>query len=511
MARLSNKAGLFILCSATIFLQAFLFSRFPPSNFDEVENAVLSVTYNQTGEILYPLMRDVIHPDFFDLSQASQNGYRGIYIWLLSRAQKIVGTGFLPQRAVSMFVWVLAGTLLAGYAKKMSNTSAALITLALWAGSLNGLMASHLIRPDIWLTLIVIVQLCLLSSETPSWSVWIAIGMLGPFAAGLHPHGILVIVWGVLAWVRKYYALRRREIFMGFLMGFFVGAVCYLMTMDLASSTLATSTYQWQIYIQASRVWFQRLLPWNLLMDTLMMMAKPDTFYVHETLRLPIIWNWSTAGFFTAILISLALHSKHDQKAWIRSQDFFGLFIFIFGIGFGYIRREILYTLPVIALAIPFIAGTLADTFSKRNRILSYVLLATVATTVFSGISQAIFIRSHTPSLPDTFSQTRSLLGQEPRFVLAPPIYWFSFQNKFRDIHGLVADYYYSFQYRLADALERTNPDVVITDDEVRRRFRSLDEFLTKYGERIGTIPANPNHSELHLFRIRSPHSKNDD
>lgn len=96
-----------------------------------------------------------------------------------------------------------------------------------------------------------------------------------------------------------------------------------------------------------------------------------------------------------------------------------------------------------------------------------------------------------------TWDKLDAIIGTKPQKILGPHILRMKYQNNFRDINALVLDYFYSGQKNPVACIDRFKPDILVIDDEIRRRFDF--EFGDVYNK-IGETQGNFHHSTLEIY-----------
>ncbi|MCG3205116.1 MAG: hypothetical protein KCHDKBKB_01833 [Elusimicrobia bacterium] len=476
---------------------------FPPVNADDVSNAILGDHYGLTGEIRYPLMKNVVHPDFYDLSSSDQYAYRGIYTLFTAFGQRLIGKSFFQHRLFSFIGWVLIGLLMACFLAKNWGPNTAIIGSILWYGNLCGILASHLIRPDIWLAFFATIQLILIPyiHKRPHLGFFF-FAMAGPIAMGFHPHGILLIAWSLLIFSHFLFKQGNLEGFWGFVLGLLSGVAIYALYVDVETAAISKFTYAMAIHKSNFGTWLTRLNPLTWIKDTFLLFIFPDSFYLPSILRLSLIWYWSFNSFLLVFILAsiyLIWNKKMNRLLW----SVFSLWAVLFsGMGFGYIRREAIYILPIIVSIIPIITWFMTTLYKDKKPILLFLTSCILLSSVLSTIVQTSFASQHCPPITQSFSKTEEIIGTKKQRIMGPAYFWFMFGNELLDIEGLEIDYFYSLRIRTAEIMNRSKPDIVITDLYVRRRFPFIDQWLTQNASLIGIIPENPNHGELRFYRF---------
>ena len=621
--------------------------KFPPINFDEVAGAVIAHQFVTVGRINYPLMTGVIHPDFEGLARGGQEGLRSTHALVLGVVQKVWGIDFFRLRFFSFVIWLSIAVLLFFLVRNQFSTAHALAAAVLWFFSLDGFLASHLIRPDMLLGFTLMAILCLLlMKDRMGLVVWLIAGVLSGLSLGFHFNGAALIAGLVLlAFFETGDVRLKRDSILLLLLGVAVGMGIWLFMADLETCILGQHSYVAQLYSAKSGQWLRRLAPWALLADSAMAFIRPASFYVSESMIHPLLWLQGGVCQFMALALSAVWVFHRTQKeAPIRF--FFWSFLFMFfAIGFGRFRDELVYNVPTTLLGVPLVAWVLVDSWTsvdrfwkgrtspedRRSALAFLVLMALLGASFFcvfkasllfyflvisvilvldgasdsfvlgviggllfllfslrvqakpsmdllngevmrtlssySGVGMlsigvmamvslkllmrrvpslsqtgrapsasllllllvagcgvvsatntaAHVIRnsSRTPSIDETWDRAKSFVSDSDKKILGPYLFWMIYQDRFRDVNALVLDYFYSGQKRPWECIERYKPDVVIVDDDIRRRFLveagpgtktrvllPVETIIKVPFVQIGSIPANPHHSQLDFYRL---------
>jgi hypothetical protein len=123
----------------------------------------------------------------------------------------------------------------------------------------------------------------------------------------------------------------------------------------------------------------------------------------------------------------------------------------------------------------------------------------------FSSITHEMSIARRNTPVEETWKQAAVCADGGVKKVLAPTLFWFPYQEKFRDTNSITLDYFYSGQKRARQCIERYRPDLLIVDDELRRRFFTMQPLETLFGgvaEKCASIAPTLNHSQLDVYRF---------
>jgi len=333
---------------------------FPPLNQEEVGISSTANFSRNTGQIFSPIAKDVSHPHFEPFAGAVQDSLRGVHMALLGATQKVFGIGFKRERFLSFFIWFLIGVLLFFYVNGTFGLLHASLSVLIWGFALDGIMAGHLIRPDIWLALFVALVPCLMvryrKKKQPLPLV--LAGVLGGAGWGLHAHGLLLIP---LILIFLFGHRKKGEPIGSFwwgwlLCGLSLGFFTAFWLADFPTFVLSQKGMLMGVFADRSLVWKERLFPHILLADSISPYLNPQSFYVNDKLTIPDLWR--TAGIFTlvATLFSCVWVSiKGKQDPFLRTTLVGTCFVF-FAVGYGHIRPAVLYNLPITIMVIPLLA-----------------------------------------------------------------------------------------------------------------------------------------------------------
>ena len=494
-------------------------NRFPAVNFDEVANAVMADQFPVTGRVHYALMFDVVDPAFEALTASGQEGLRGLYTRTLALMGRFFGSGYSGLRLLSLVLWCMTGALLSLRVKWAWGTGPSLLMAAIFSLTMDGVLSAHLIRPDVFLGLTMVVMVCLMTAEggRTFWK-WLGAGILAASSVGFHPHGLLWIVWSFIAWGCNTKG-RRTSALSGLLTGLAIGVVVFFFTVDVTTYTLGKYSYVGELYRRNALIWIDRLLPIQLIKSSVSLFTNPDSFYFPKTQAHPFLWRAAGIATFLGYLVSGVYAYVHGRRIPLVAFSLWSSLFFFFGIGFGHARRELLYTLPITLSILPLVAWSLTDLMAKGKEryrmVLLPILLCCLFVSSFSTVYHQWKIRAVTPALSEVFAKSEALMGARPQRLLGPCYFWFYGGDAFRDINGIVLDYFYSAQKRVRACVARYRPDVLIADDEFRRRFQLHFDPATKTPNLVplpdligvpcfylGSLPANPQHSQLDFYRI---------
>jgi len=617
---------LFPLGAALLSLLSLGF--YPAFNPDEMSIAIMADNFWKNGVIFYPLMEGVIHPDVAPLSGAMFDTLRGVHIGLVAVVGKLVGYDFVLLRAFSWMVWVATGLLLFFLVKTHLGNRTGWISLVLWSFSFDGVLASHLIRPDIFVPYLMVLSLWLINrkkSLSENWP-WVLVGFLCGVAPGLHPHALVV---PVLVFFQLFLMDRDRRTKMNLagrvLLGGAAGAFLFFMAVDYSTYAISRHTFVSKLSLDFSHVWLERLNPFRLLSDVVFSYLNPTSYYLGLSpdaggLMRMASGVFNLAGFvFPIVWVMHRPPKKPFLKRWVWS----ALLVWVVT-SYGRIRPDMVYNVPSTLMMVPVAAWVLGEAWGpflrnfKKGPVLGMGLMFVVislawvlrlspifllclllftlavdkaterfvavvgiagfgaifslwiwgksymtamreglrssisspaglfflgAAVVVAGVvifsmktkktrlnifpllkvsllglwfgflalgvvyHQAAAIKKG-QSLASTFEKAKRLINDTSVRVMGPKIFWVPYQNSFGDIHGLVFDYFYSGQLRAKEGIARFRPDILIINDEFRKRFmgrKKIDAFVPVRFKRLGSIPSTVHHSFLEIYRLDWP------
>jgi len=618
-----------------LVVSALTLGVFPHLNPEEVSIAATADYARRTGEIFYPVFLDVIHPDFELFSGAAQEGLRGVYIWMLGFVQTMFGTGFVPLRALSWLGWLLSGITIFVLVDRNMGRGQALLSILLWFLSFDGLLASHLIRPESWLGLasVGVFYLLLKGKKPPLMPGWKvpAAGLFSGCALGLHPHGMVVLALaGILifftgddGWKKKFSVLVR------FSLGLLGGLLLFAASADVPGFVLSRYTVAMGTFDDLSRLWFERLNPLNGMADLVFVLSRPNTFYLAQDVYFLELWKSAGVYTFSVTLFTICWAFLSRKKSPMVPALLLAAGFMWVAIGYGHLRTELIYNIPITVFMVPLAAyvlfgswkqlsgpflpsaalvlsvvfvswvfrysmifylvllaatlnlekvsnrgivlsigagllflfsmwlrnpGAMKD-FSamnmeslaspvgvvlvvialagfvyssrnvRKNRVLPLVKLAVLGwalmVTTTSSLTHFITVSYRFDHPSTSIEKARALIGNKESSVLGPGLFWFSHGDKFRSLSALVNDYYYSGQKRPWEGIKRFKPDILITDQEFRKRFllhydgrnktyslKPMNSVLKVPFTFLGSIPRTSNHTHLELFKLHWPHEQ---
>jgi len=107
--------------------------------------------------------------------------------------------------------------------------------------------------------------------------------------------------------------------------------------------------------------------------------------------------------------------------------------------------------------------------------------------------------------IDQTFEQSLTLVPNTEIKILGPALLSIIYGESYRDINALVLDYFYSGQKRPWACIKRYRPEVVIIDEEIRRRFKTepMSHLIKVPHMKLGTIPKNQHHSRLDYYQLQ--------
>lgn len=339
-----------------ILFSVFTIDRFPPVNFDEVGNVVLAHQMRTEGKINYPLMHDVIRPQFEDLSSSGNGSIRSIHVGILAILEIFLGENITTLRLFSVCLWILIGAFLYIILNTKISRPAALLGTTLWFLSIDGFIASHLIRPDIMMGVIIVFVLAIvfITSEVRGGTLILAGAGVG-LAPGIHPHGLLLIPALLL------YCLVKPKTTLRIGAGIIIGVLLWGLLCDFETYAFSKYSYVATLYKQTSLQYYDRLLPWNLLRDACLMIYRPESFYFPSHFKIPTLWNLSNGVTLVMTILSFLWIIYKKPKSSLLIFCGFGLVIMFLGIGYGHFRREIIYNIPITIFAIVLVSWSLTE------------------------------------------------------------------------------------------------------------------------------------------------------
>jgi len=299
------------LAGGVFLFGLFTLDRFPPVNFDEIGNIVLAHSLMENGQINYPLMSKVVDPKFVDLTSSGQGSLRGPYVALLGVLNMIFHENIYFLRLISFFIWAAIGVLIYILLNRELSTGAGRIGVLIWLFSLDGVLASRLVRPDIILgalVLILVVGVSYFGIDRPSISY--GAGFLAGISFGIHPHGLLILVGSFLGVMYKTKPPRVFRFGIGILAGLFV----WIVLSDFETFALSKFGYAAQYYRENSGIYYDRLMPWTLLGDAAIILINPQSFYLDNHLQIPGLWLSGGIATHFLYLFSFAWCVARNEK-----------------------------------------------------------------------------------------------------------------------------------------------------------------------------------------------------
>lgn len=652
---MTKKRFLYVILIVIPVVFSFVtLNRMPPVNSDEIENLIFGHQKLNTNKINHPWTNDVIHPYFECLAGATQGAIRGTYISIVAIASFFCGKNILFHRFMSFLTWLMIGLLLCGIIKFTFSRQESCIAGFLYVYSFQGFLASHLVRPDIYLALAAVVSFLLIVKNAQKQNAFYCAmgGILSVLGMGLHPHGLVFFPLFLMACfiIPKN---GRYSFLKNYLIGAMAGVVVFLFLADIPAFVLEQNAYTSALYKIKSKIWIERLVPWNLAGDAVLSLIRPESYYIDKAFQHPAFWPLAGLSSFYVFCLSFFWCVCSAQKnKWMTLFLFFPLFFFIL-IGYGHFRREFLYNLPVSLFTIPLTCFCLADTYkimtnselltedffharfiqkmiyaavfilllavmfllfhslmaffmlsvficflkgrgskfilflfslglfvifslycrapgviaqyhktlfqnifsihgililllfsaflvfiilskkTKQKLRNEKTLLSAVLTFLFlalclgfdltSSFYHVITISSQTPSIHAYLKKPRNIVKESDAKILAPPLLWLNYGQNFRDSYGLVADYFYSGIKRPWENIKRYQPDYIVIDDRLRRRFllerrpssngwKLLPDsqlLKTSYSH-LGSIEASPHHSGMDFYQLFWPDQANE-
>ncbi len=383
------------LLAVELWISFWSLSLFPSISVDETGFVVSIHTFLKTGKMWSPVSSGLVHPDFELLAGAGGNSLRGIYFFLMGKIGQIIGFQFYPMRLLSWSIWVVIGTLLFLLLKKRISTSVAFVTSFIWISLFDTLLASHLIRPDIWLALALLLSFWILTSSLSNFRTKIFIaGFISAVAAiGIHLNALtIVLLSACIVILRDDLKGRLWNLLVWLSVGVGTGMIVSFFFADFENMMLDKFTFHIAFFNEKAVVWKERLNPLRLLGDSIFCFARPASFYFSEIFHHPILWI--TAGFATFFSYALSVFwiAGHTPKPKIMTYFIFGFILVFFTVGYGHIRPEIIYNTLATLMAAPLIAYGLVvwanqsapliqdQLLKSRNILAAFLLLSSFIT-----------------------------------------------------------------------------------------------------------------------------------
>lgn len=352
------RIGVLTLAAAAALLSFRSLALFPPVGIDEIGLAAMGEHWLDTGRLRYPLSDTVVHPHFADLAGASEAAVRTLHYGWIGLLSKASGHSYVALRAASWLLWLIAGVLLWRVTSIRFGIVAGVAAAVGWAASLDAFLAAHLVRPEIYLALIGLIQTIVLTRPVLSrWTSALA-GALGAAAMiGIHLNGLLNVgLAGVLVLYNVWKRRAHWTAVLWFSGGFTAMSAVLLLSADWESLATARFALLSQKVVDRSGDWLSRLNPFRLGARTFLLFARPNSFYVPESIRDADLWRaagTATAALYGSTLLWLAARRPHAPGlgGWILAAAFA-----LAALGFGAFRPEFTYLVSASILAIPLAA-----------------------------------------------------------------------------------------------------------------------------------------------------------
>ncbi|MBD3271098.1 MAG: hypothetical protein GF384_01005, partial [Elusimicrobia bacterium] len=310
---------------------------FPPVNDDEVETAAIADNFRKHGTMEYPLDRDVVHPDFEKLSASRFVYFQSIHIGLLSLIQHCIGVQLTGMRMVSFCMWAAIGLMLFFLLRQYFPVDYVYAGVIIWMSSIDGLIASHLVRPDSIIGLSVIILFVLASQYQEKRKPILSLisGFTAGTALGIHANGLLMVFLVVLFYVFiEDTAKNRFKCLLFVSIGLILGSIVWLSLIDVSSYAIFKSTWEWHfIKSQAQTMWLKRLIPWVLGDSVIQILANASSYYLKRSMYSFELWIVAGTANFMLIMFSLMwVFVKKPGNKLIQTAQW-GLLIALISIG----------------------------------------------------------------------------------------------------------------------------------------------------------------------------------
>jgi hypothetical protein len=116
-------------------------------------------------------------------------------------------------------------------------------------------------------------------------------------------------------------------------------------------------------------------------------------------------------------------------------------------------------------------AAVARDKQSWSSLLMGSFLIWSFLFTGFATVVQAVLISRNTRSLSSTLKDVAAIPGSTGDGRIMGPSYLWFWKHSVYDLSGITLDYYYSGQKRPRQCIERVHPDILVIDDDFKRRY----------------------------------------
>ncbi|OVE77032.1 hypothetical protein BVX98_03810 [bacterium F11] len=369
----SKISPLVVVTLLALISSAWFVFHFPAFHPDEEAVSVMAHSFIETGTIRYTVNEGVIDPQFELISSSLPGAVMGIYLGILGVVQKVIGLDWGKLRLFSFLAGLMILGILFAFFRKVWDIQHALTIVLVTSLSFVFSISSHLIRPEILLSLFFVSSYFLLMAPIDRFlkTQVVLSGLIAGCSIGIHPNGLFVICLTLLfLFLKGKSKLTKWQALLLHGFGFVVGCLLVLFTTDLPHFSIGKFSYKFHVVASLSQVWISRLSPLNAIADATLPYLTLETPLVANPHRLSSVYAWMGLTSFFAFLCSWIWTILQAKRTPFLKVLLLGSAVLFLLIGVGQYRSEATYLLPAFLLFIPVTVWIFYENLGNFKKIL---------------------------------------------------------------------------------------------------------------------------------------------